>query len=283
MKDLLAVSIGVALSLGPASRVAAQSAAADPGPVVSTAWLHQHLDDPRVRVISTDDRRVFDKAHIPGARLLEHMDTVDGEHRLLPPEKLVPVLARAGAADNVHLVLYGTSPMRTGWVFMTLASIGHASDVSLLDGSLELWASEKRPVTSAVAPAVNEKLAVRPATALAVDRAWVRAHLQSPDVRLLDVRTHDEWDGGHLPGATLVLWQDLFADQRTLKFKSNDELRALFARAGVKPGQQVVTYCAIGMRASLMYWAARVAGLPARVYVGSYSDWQRDPTSPIVR
>ena len=78
-------------------------------------------------------------------------------------------------------------------------------------------------------------------------------------------------------------WQDLLADQQTLKFKSIEEIRALFTRAGVAANQTVVTYCAIGMRASLMYWAARAAGVQARVYVGSYSDWQRDPGNPIVR
>jgi thiosulfate/3-mercaptopyruvate sulfurtransferase len=111
----------------------------------------------------------------------------------------------------------------------------------------------------------------------------VKDHLRSPDVRLLDVRTPGEWNGGHLPGATLVAWQDLFADQRTLKFKSIDEIRQLFARAGVQPGQQVVTYCAVGMRASLMQWAARAAGLPARVYVGSWQEWSREASNPVAR
>ena len=92
-----------------------------------------------------------------------------------------------------------------------------------------------------------------------------------------------EWNNGHLPNATLVLGQDLHADQRSQKFKSRDELRALFEKAGVKPEQQVVTYCAVGMRASLMYWAARHAGLPARVYVGSWEDWSRDSSNPIVK
>ena len=57
----------------------------------------------------------------------------------------------------------------------------------------------------------------------------------------------------------------------------------MFASAGVQSGQEVVTYCAIGMRASLMYWAARAAGVPARVYVGSFTDWQRNSTNPIVK
>src|SRR5262249_14820947 len=99
----------------------------------------------------------------------------------------------------------------------------------------------------------------------------------------LDVRTSNEWNGGHLPGATLVLWQDLFSDQRTLKFKPMEQIRELFARAGVQAGQQAGTYCAVGMRASLMYWAAQAAGIPARVYVGSWQDWSHDSSNPVVR
>jgi thiosulfate/3-mercaptopyruvate sulfurtransferase len=53
--------------------------------------------------------------------------------------------------------------------------------------------------------------------------------------------------------------------------------------AGVKPGQQVVTYCMVGMRASLMYWAAKSVDLPARVYVGSWQDWARNSDNPVVR
>ena len=252
-------------------------------PLVSTEWLAQHLDDPQVRVIATGDQGRFERGHIPGARFLEHMDTLGNGHHLLPSDKLAPVLAKAGAADGTHIVLYGDSPMTTGWVYMAIASIGHGDEVSLLDGSVELWRSEGRPVSTSAAPAASGPLTVRPSSDLAVDAAWVKGHLKSPDVRILDVRTTGEWNDGHLPGATLVLWQDLFADQRNQKFKSPDEIRALFAKAGVQPGQQVVTYCAVGMRASLMYFAARAVGLPARVYVGSWNDWHSDAQNPIAR
>ena len=96
-----------------------------------------------------------------------------------------------------------------------------------------------------------------------MDATYVKERLQSPAVKVLDVRTPMEWNSGHLPNATLILWQDLYADQRMLKFKSVDEIRAVLTKAGVGPNQSVVTYCAVGMRASLMYWAARTAGIPA--------------------
>ena len=111
----------------------------------------------------------------------------------------------------------------------------------------------------------------------------MRAHLESSTTKILDVRTAMEWNSGHVPHATLILWQDLYADVRAQKLKSPDEIRALLATAGVAPGQEVVTYCAVGMRASLMAWAAQSVGLPVRIYIGSWQDWARDPANPIVK
>ena len=203
---------------------------------------------------------------------------------MLPFSDLARVLAaRAGAADDTHIVLYGDSPMQTGWIYMTLAATGHASDVSMLDGGINLWRAEDRPVSTDTPPPATGAYTVRPAPDIIVDAAYVKERLQSTAVKVLDVRTTQEWDRGHLPGATLILWQDLYADQRMQKFKSVDEIRALLVKTGLTPNQSVVTYCAVGLRASLMYWAARTAGIPARVYVGSWQDWQRDSSNPIAR
>jgi thiosulfate/3-mercaptopyruvate sulfurtransferase len=279
------LAIGTLMTLLYALPASAQDASAA-GALVSTGWLQQHLTDPKIRIIATGNRERFERGHIPGARFVEHDDTLDmrgGKHQIHSPEMLAQVLSKAGVVDGARLVLYGDSPMTTGWLYTAIAMVGHAADVSMLDGSLELWRSEGRPVSSAPTPPDTGRLTVRSAADHAVDAAWVRSHLKSPGVKLLDVRTMNEWNNGRLPGATLVLWQDLFADQRTLKWKSPSELRALLASAGVEPGQEIVTYCAVGMRASLMAWAARSVGVPAHVYIGSWQDWSQEATNPVVR
>ena len=263
------------------------AATASVEPIVSTAWLQAHLTDPQVRIVYTGDRGIYDRGHIPGARFLDHMDTVTvmtaTEHQMLPLPDMAKALARAGVADGTHVVLYGSAPMQTGWVYMTLAAIGHEADVSMLDGGIDLWRSEDRAVSTEVPAAGAATLTVRPAPDVIVDAKYVKERLQSPGVKVLDVRTTMEWNNGHLPGATLILWQDLYADQRTLKFKSIDDIRAVLKKTGLSADQSVVTYCAVGLRASLMYFAARAAGIPARVYVGSWQDWQRDSGNPIVK
>lgn len=178
------------------ARMSAQPSPAPIGPRVSTAWLQQHLDDPQVHVIFIGNRGLYDRAHIPGARFLDHMETLAAGHDLLPPGELAKVLARAGAADGGREVLYGDEPMAIGWVYMAIASVGHTLDVSMLDGGIDLWLAEHRPVDSKTPPEGHAQLTVHPAPDLAVDAAWVRNHLESPDVRLLDVRTTEEWKAG---------------------------------------------------------------------------------------
>jgi thiosulfate/3-mercaptopyruvate sulfurtransferase len=263
--------------------VLALAAATAVQPIVSTEWLAAHLKDRNVRVVDVSGRDAYNKLHIDGAVFLDHMDTVDSAHRPLAAAAMSKAWAKVGVGDDTHVVLYGDTPMATGWQYMMLASIGHGDQVSMLDGGITLWQSEGRP-TSTTAPTVAAAtLTPHASPDTIVDAAWVRERLESPKVKLLDVRTTQEWNNGHLPNATLILWQDLFADRQTLKFKSPQEIKALIERAGWQPGQEAVTYCMVGMRASLMYFAARAAGVPTRVYLGSWQDWSKDAANPVVR
>ena len=241
--------------------------------VVDLPWLAARLKDANVIVMSTDEQSVYERGHIPGARLLRHEETIGGDHRMLAPTALAAVLARAGARDDARIVLYGASAMETGWLYMAFASIGHGDHVSVLNGNLEAWRLQKLPVETTMPASRSGRLTPRAAPDIVVDAKWVRERLQSPNIKVLDVRTTEERSRGYVPGSSLVLWQDLFSDRKLLTFKSKDEIRALLASAGLTGDQQAVTYCAIGMRASLMYFAARHAGIPARVYLGSWQDW----------
>lgn len=279
---LLFLGSGLVLPYSPTPDAATQDP--PPGMVVSLEWLSQRLNDPRVRVITTGERAQYERGHVPGARFLSHEDTLNHEsHGLLAPAALAAALAKAGATDDARIVLYGESPMATGWLFMALASVGHEDHVSMLDGNLEAWRGKGFSVSTSAPPAATGQLTPKPAPDVVVTAPWVRERLQSSGVKLLDVRSERERANGYLPGSTLIIWRDLFKNPDQAIFKSRDEIRALLTKAGVGANDQVVTYCAVGMRASLMYFAARHAGLPARVYVGSFDDWQRQQGYPIVK
>jgi thiosulfate/3-mercaptopyruvate sulfurtransferase len=262
--------------------IALVAASAAVQPIVSADWLQGHLKDPQVRVIYVGEAGDYKKAHIPGARVMDHMETMSG-NRMVPDDVLLKVLAAAGAADGAHVVLYGDTPMATGWVNTAFILIGHGDEVSWLDGGFPGWQKDQRPVETAAPPPGKGPLTLKPAPDVVVDAAWVRARLNSSSTKILDVRSTREWNDGHLPNATFIRWQDLFADLQMQKFKTPDEIRALLANAGVAPNQEVVTYCAIGMRASLMGWAARSVGVPTKIYLGSWQDWSRDSRNPIAK
>ncbi|HZR23298.1 MAG TPA: rhodanese-like domain-containing protein [Vicinamibacterales bacterium] len=256
-------------------------------PIVSADWLQQHLKDANVRVIYVGADGDYREGHVPGARFMDHMDSVQmgaNGHRLASNDVLLRVFTKLGVSDDSHVVLYGDSPMANGWIYSALVAIGHGDQVSMLDGGIATWKAEKRPIETTTPPVATGTLTLKPAPDLFVDAAYVRSHLESPKTKILDVRTQGEWNSGHVPNATLILWQDLFADVKAQKFKSQDEIKALLAKTGLKPDQEAVTYCAVGMRASLMGWAARsVAGVPTKIYIGSWQDWSKDSQNPIVK
>ena len=263
--------VGATLLIIPATVTAQQTASKDL--LVTTAWLAEHLRDPTIVLVWTGGTPP--PQLIPGSRALPHerLMTMSDGHDLPAVGDLVATLQKAGISNDSHVVVYG-EPMAAGWLFFALDYLGH-DHVSLLDGGLEKWTLERRALAApADAPAAGRLRAnVRAAQkAVATD---VQASTPGGRVRVLDARTEQEYASGHIPGAIWLEWQKVFADSSMPVFKKPEELAALFAHAGVSPGNTAITYCAVGLRASVLYFAAKYAGLDARDYVGSWSDWQR--------
>jgi thiosulfate/3-mercaptopyruvate sulfurtransferase len=220
------VALGLALAAAPVPAV------------VSADWLQAHLNDPQVRIVCVGNQPAYAQAHIPGARLLDQRQTMSmgATHGLPSAETLVQAFTKAGVTDGAHVVLYGDTPMSTGWVYMALMSIGHGEDVSWLDGGIKLWQGESRPVSTRVPSDGVGPLTPRPTPDAIVDATWVRNHLNSPTSKILDVRSNGEWSEGHLPNATLISWEDLYQDVQTQKLKSPDQIRTLFGGAAEAGG-----------------------------------------------
>ncbi len=240
--------------------------------LVSTEWLAERLHDLEIVVLWTGSSR-SGSSLIPGTRRVPHgsVMTMAHGHGLDPMEDLVETLERAGVSDDSHVIVYG-QPMSAGWLFFVLDHLGHQR-VSMLDGGLDKWREERRPLAAVERSPVRGSFtaAIRPeATVTAND---VLANLGTGAVTLLDARSSREYEAGRIPGAELVSWQSVYADPERQTFKSRDELKAMFADAGVMPGEAAITYCQIGMRASVLYFAARYAGLNVSNYVGSWRDW----------
>ncbi|HEV8491527.1 MAG TPA: rhodanese-like domain-containing protein, partial [Candidatus Angelobacter sp.] len=122
--------------------------------VVSTQWLSEHLNDPKVVVLEVaasmgPQRASYDAGHIPGARLLLGEDFVQGRYAELPPlEKLKETFEKLGVSDDSRVVVYATDwyPVAAR-VYYTLDYMGHADRAALLDGGMIQWKAENRPLS----------------------------------------------------------------------------------------------------------------------------------------
>jgi thiosulfate/3-mercaptopyruvate sulfurtransferase len=127
---------------------------------------------------------------------------------------------------------------------------------------------------------------------LVVDAAYVRAHLDTANVAVVDGRAAVYYQGtesggahgqidraGHVHGAHSIPYTELVDEQ--LYLRPRQELQAVFERAGVASGDTVIGYCHIGQQATAMLFAARLLGHPVLLYDASYQDWSRDPANPV--
>jgi thiosulfate/3-mercaptopyruvate sulfurtransferase len=159
-------------------------------------------------------------------------------------------------------------------------TLDHAGlkNVSWLDGGVKGWTDAGRALSTAAAPAVTGTLAPLRLNPVVVDAAFVKAHIRTPGFAIVDARTRNFFDGvrGHIPGALSAPFNEFAAGGGGLtRLKSDDEIKALLARAGVKPGDTIIGYCHIGQQATAMLFAARTAGYKVLLYDGSFTDWQR--------
>jgi thiosulfate/3-mercaptopyruvate sulfurtransferase len=277
---------------------------AHPEALVSTDWLAKHLDDPKVRVLESDeDVLLYDMGHIPGASKIDwHIDLNDALMRdYIGREQFQALLRRLGIAEDTTVVFYGDKnnwwATYALWVFELFAF----RNGKILDGGRAKWEAEGRPMVTAVPK-------VKPSSYEAHERNDARIRAFMPQVlehvrahgKLVDVRSPDEFSGarlhmpdypqegamrgGHIPGARNVPWSRAANADGT--FRNADELRALYEReAGLEPGDDVVAYCRIGERSSHTWFVLKyLLGYDrVRNYDGSWTEWGNAVRAPIER
>lgn len=283
------------------SLLAPAAARADESLVISVAELARRLGEPDLVLLHVGDRAEYDRAHIPGARhvALADISVSDRSGRGLalempPPDQLRARLASLGISDRSRIVVYygqdWVSPATR--VVFTLDYAGLGDRSALLDGGQQAWTRDGHPVTADVPPPRAGDLSPLRTRPIIVDAEFVRTHLQAPGFAVVDARTPAFYEGtntggskerphraGHVAFARSVPFTEITDEQ--LRLRSLDELRALFARAGVKPGDTVVAYCHIGQQATAVAFAARRLGHPVLLYDGSFEDWSRRADLPV--
>lgn len=273
--------------------------------LVTVTELAAHLDDPAWVVCDCRHdladyeagRRAYRASHIPGARHL-HLDEdlsgpktgTNGRHPLPHPVTLVLRLGALGIDNGKQIVAYDASggcyAARLWWM---LRWMGHTR-AAVLDGGWDAWIAAGKPVTTALPVISVTSFTPNPQPQLAVDAAFIAAHLDRPGIGIIDARSPDRFRGenetldpvaGHIPGARNRFFKlNLEADGR---FKPAAVLhREFIALLGDRSASNVVHQCGSGVTACHNLLAMEIAGFPgSRLYPGSWSEWVSDRSRPV--
>lgn len=234
----------------------------------------------------------YEQAHLPGAH---HVDLdaelagppgPGGRHPMPTAHSVQAALRRCGVDADSRVVVYDrgacSAAARAWWVFRYFG----LRSVQVLDGGLAAWTASGGPVTTEVPEPGDGSFEAR-AGGLPLLDADGAARVARLGV-LLDARSTERWAGetepidpvaGHIPGAVSAPTVDNMGPDG--RFRPHHELRERFRALGVEPGVAVGTYCGSGVTAAHQALALHEVGVEAPVYVGSWSEWIRDPRRPV--
>src|SRR4051794_35791088 len=222
--------------------------------VVDAAWLKAHLTDPDLVLLHVGDKAEYEAAHIVGARFVSLQDISISDHsghglmlEMPPAEDLRHRLEALGISDKSRVVVYygkdWVSPSTRVMFTLDYAGLGDRS--SLLDGGQEAWVRAGGEVTKDVPLSKSGTLSALKTRPIVVDAATVQARLGTTGFAVVDGRDAAFFDGvktggaheqqhrtGHIRGAFSIPFTSITDDR--LLLKSDAELAALFAKAGVK-------------------------------------------------
>jgi thiosulfate/3-mercaptopyruvate sulfurtransferase len=278
---------------------------AQPEVLVSTEWVARYLQDPRVRIIeSNEDPLLYPFAHVPGAVQVDWAADLNDPVRreYLGKPAFDALMSRLGVTPATTLVFYGD---KSNWWACYAFWVFHLFDhgnARIMDGGRLKWEAEGRPMTREVpvyAPTQYEA-PPRDDTRIRAFRDEVLRHLASGKP-MVDVRSPQEFSGerthmpeypqegvlrgGHIPGAKNVPWARA-VNPFDGTFLPAAELKAIYeGEVGLAPNDDVITYCRIGERSSHTWFVLSflLGYTRVRNYDGSWTEWGNSVGLPIER
>jgi thiosulfate/3-mercaptopyruvate sulfurtransferase len=265
--------------------IASSTAYAQPDWLVDPNWLDRHLHDENLNVIALTPPADFAGGHVEGATQVDWPDLALSESSQIPAwrTQMESLLTILGVETGDTVVIYDGGTLYAPRLWWILYQLGHPG-IRILNGGLPAWtAAGLTLVPGASAPVA----ASTPYTGTPNDDAiatvdQVVAALDDANTILVDARTKDEYDQGHIPGAVLFPFTDVAEPTSPHYWKSQDALLAAFAELGVTPDKHVIPYCSTGVRSAALYFTLRLIGYPSvSLFSGSYAEWTADPSRPI--
>jgi thiosulfate/3-mercaptopyruvate sulfurtransferase len=265
-------------------------------PLVSTAWLAEHLSAPDVRVADAswylpqagrNAKAEYVSAHIPGAVFFDIDDLSDEAstlpYMLAPAPKFASRMRRLGLGDGNLVVVYdGAGIYSSARAWWMLRAMGH-EEVAVLDGGLPKWRAGGHPVEDMMPHPTYRHFTPRPNNALVRDFDQMSANLVTRSEQVIDARGAARFQGkepepragvksGHMSGSANMPYTEFVAADGTLR--PGEELAKLFKQAGIDPAKRAVATCGSGVTAAIAVLALTVLGAKqAALYDGSWAEW----------
>jgi len=281
--------------------------------LVTADWVEDHLelfqrDDPAYRLVEvnnptvTDDSEYtsYEAGHAPGAIYFDWEEelTDQTQRDIVSKEAFAELNGAAGITEDSTVVLYGGGRVPNWFAlfaYWIYKYYGH-EDVRVIDGGKTYWVTEDYPLTTDVL--AFSSVTYTPKGPFESIRAYTDdvRHAMDEGLPMVDVRSPEEFRGdiiapeglnetaqrgGRIPGASNVPVPDVLNEDGT--FKSADELRDLYAEAGVTGDESTITYCRVGERSSIEWFLlSEVLGFPdVRNYDGSWTEWGNLVGAPV--
>jgi thiosulfate/3-mercaptopyruvate sulfurtransferase len=254
------------------------------GLLVSADWLEANLANPAIRIVDTRKCEGYAEAHIPGAAKITTRPFLREEGDVISPASFSAAMADLGITPETTVIAYDDgNNLFAARLWFVLNHYGHHK-VRVLDGGWDVWKAEGRPTQSEPVIPPRSGFTTAAQAGWIVDTPFVAQSLGHSDRIIVDTRSSDEWGRieqtgetapGRIPGAAHFFWSYAI-DPHTHRFRSPDELRALFAASGITPDREAITYCQAGIRAAHTFFALKLAGFErVRNYEGSWLAWTK--------
>jgi thiosulfate/3-mercaptopyruvate sulfurtransferase len=277
---------------------------AHPEVLVETAWVADHRNDSKVRIVEVDydPENAYNQGHITNAVLAWWKRDINDPLRrdIIGTKQFEELMGRLGVQENTTLVLYGDfNNWFAAFAFWVFKYHGH-EDVRIMNGGRKKWEMEQREYVKDEPKFTPTNYKAKP------PNEAIRTYL--PDVRkivdtkdpkwaLVDVRSPKEYTGeitappeypmehaqrgGHVPGAANIPWAQAVRDDGT--FKSVDELKQLYQSKGITPDKNIIAYCRIGERSSHTWFVLKylLGYQNVKNYDGSWTEWGNMIRNPI--
>jgi len=276
--------------------------------------------DARWRGDGTSSRDLYRAGHIPGSVHLDWQldlawtNRANLRYMLLPPDRFARVMTQAGIGKSSLVVVYSdydySGAARLWWA---LQYYGHRR-VVVLNSGWNKWQAEHRVVSFETAPPIS----ATPPFTCSVQTRWLAKSdeicqaLSQPDprVRLVDTRPPEQFAGkavwtppgslylaagaaavdigarqpmrgGHIPGAVNIT-SSTNLDPADWTYLPAALIRQKALEAGLEPGQRIITYCGVGISASLGLFSLYLAGFKKlALYEASWEEWGTNPAFPV--